>query len=278
MDLKRPLPHNRSYEQIKNHYLVEKSIAERLKKSNREERKLIFASMYQELFSKVPDHPRLSRRQSSELTSEANKNKFLIVNKYLHKTDTFVEFAPGDCKFVFKVAEKVKRVYGVDISDQRNPLDISPENFELIVYDGYDLDKVKSNTVDLVFSDQLIEHFHPQDTKLHFELVHRILKDGGKYIFQTPHLLSGPHDVSLYFSYEAEGFHLKEWTYTEIKELIMNLGYSKFHTYWTAKGIKLRMPYTYFAFCELVISHIPKRYRRYVTKFLIPSLSGVAIK
>ena len=52
MKLKRPLPLNRSFSQVRNHYLVEKAIAKRLKQASREERKLIYATMYDDLFSK----------------------------------------------------------------------------------------------------------------------------------------------------------------------------------------------------------------------------------
>ena len=274
----KPLPSNRSLEQVKNHYLVEKALAEQLKQSNREERTLILATMYDELFSKVPDHPRLTTRESAERTARANKSKFAIINRFLNKSDVFVEFAPGDCRFAFEVAKQIETVYGIDISDQRNPTDNVPDNFELIIYDGYNLDATDNSSIDLVFSDQLIEHFHPEDTRLHFELVYQLLKPGGKYVFRTPHILTGPHDVSQYFSYEPECFHLKEWTFREIKSLLMELGYSKFHTYWNARGILLRMPNAYFALCEIVLSRIPKRYIRRFTKYLIPSLTAVAIK
>ncbi len=278
MQLKRSLPSNRSFEQIKNHYLVEKSIAKRLKEASHEERKLIYATMYEELFSKVPDHPRLTRRESKQLTVRANKDKFSILSRFLNKSNVFVEFAPGDCKFAMKVAKLVKYAYGIDISDQRNPLDNVPENFKLIVYDGYNLDEIESNSIDIVFSDQLIEHFHPENTKLHFELVHRILKPGGKYIFRTPHALTGPHDISRYFSDEPEGFHLKEWIYIEIITMLMDLGYSTFCTRWRKKGIDIRMPYRYFTVLEQTLGLIPKRYIRFIAKYLIPSLYVVAIK
>lgn len=65
MKLKHPPPPGRTEEQLRNHYLVEKSIAERLKRANREERKRIYREMYDELFRKVPDHPRLTRRSSA---------------------------------------------------------------------------------------------------------------------------------------------------------------------------------------------------------------------
>ena len=146
------------------------------------------------------------------------------------------------------------------------------------MYDGCNLNEIGDNSVDVVFSDQLIEHFHPEDTKLHFQLVHRILKVGGKYVFNTPHLLTGPHDISQYFSYESEGFHLKEWTYSEINGILMDLGYSKFHTYWSGKGWDIRMPYFYHAVCESVLGSISKEYIRSVARIVIPSLCGVAIK
>lgn len=278
MKLKRPLPPNRSFEQVEHHYLVEKSIAERLKKASREERKLIYSTMYDELFREVPDHPRLTRRDSEQLTEAANRNKLSVVGRFLTKSDVFVEFAPGDCKFSMEAAKHVKFAYGIDISDQRDPSDDVPENFKLVLYDGYDLDGVDNESIDIVFSDQLIEHFHPEETKLHFEIVHRMLKAGGKYVFRTPHALTGPHDVSMYFSDEPDCFHLKEWTYIELKALLMDVKYSKFQTRWRARKLDFRVPYYYFAACEHVLGRIPKRYRRYATKLLIPTLCGVAIK
>ena len=99
----------------------------------------------------------------------------------------------------------------------------TPRNFELIVYDGYEL-PIPDNTIDVVFSDQLIEHFHPDDTLFHFRLVRRILKPGGVYVFRTPHGFSGPHDISQYFCHSAKGFHLKEWTYVELSRLLHQVG------------------------------------------------------
>lgn len=61
MELLRPLPPHRTRKQVENHYLVEKAIAERLKAASREERRLIYSTTYDELFARVPDHPRLTR-------------------------------------------------------------------------------------------------------------------------------------------------------------------------------------------------------------------------
>jgi len=280
MKLKKPLPSNRNFDQIRNHYRIEKAIANRLKHANREERKQIYSTMYDDLFIQVPDHTRLIRREDENLTLRANKLKLAIVNKFLNKSTVFAEFAPGDCRFAIEVAKHVKKVYGIDISDQRSQNCIIPENFKLIVYDGYSLHQIEDNSIDVLFSDNLIEHFHPEDTKLHFELVYRKLKKGGKYIFLTPHALSGPYDISKYFSYEPEGFHLKEWTYTEIMQLITAVNYTKLYQYWYASGyqFKLKLPHIYFEMFEKIFTSLPKRYIQDVAKYFLPSILCVAFK
>lgn len=280
LELRRPLPAGRTLEQLKNHYLVEKAIAQKLMRSTRDERKKIYATMYDELFARVPDHPRLSRRADSGATSTENGVKLDLVGRFLDKSKVFLEYAPGDCRFAIDVATRVKHAYGLDISDQRRPGEQTPDNFELVIYDGYQLDAIPDGSVDVIFSDQLIEHFHPDDTRLHFELAHRLLKDGGIYVFRTPHILKGPHDVSMYFSDVPECFHLKEWTYREIRKLLLEIGYSAFRSwqYRYRTGTAYRLPYAYFAVVEAVLSPFPRRRIRRLAQFLLPQLYGVAVK
>jgi SAM-dependent methyltransferase len=278
MKLLKSLPNNRTLEQIENHYLVEKSIAARLRKASKEERKQIFATMYDELFEKVPDHPRLTQRNSKEQTRIACKSKMTLIREFLNPSTIFVEIAPGDCKFAMEVAALVKNAYGVDISDQRDKNDPVPENFSLIVYDGYRLDEIQKNTVDLVFSDQFIEHLHPDDIQAHFELVYQMLKPGGKYVFRTDHSFTGPHDISQYFSYIPEGFHLKEWSFIEFYGVLNKINFTKYYIIWKAKSIKLKLPYIYARICENMLDLIPRLAKRFLARFLLPSIIIVAIK
>ncbi len=278
MKLKRPLPDNRSYEQVLNHYLVEKAIAQRIKGSDREGRKRIYRTMYDQLFKQVPDHPRLTSREDMQSSFRNNQSKLSIIKSLTDKSTVFVEFAPGDCKFASEVARHARQVYGIDISDQRSLNETVPENFKLIIYDGYILDLMNDNSVDIVFSDQFIEHLHPDETRDHFKLAYKILKDGGRYIFRTPHAFSGPHDVSQYFCYEPEGFHLKEWTYTELIKMLNEIGYSQIFSYWSARGIKIKMVNRYFETCEKALAFLPKRHIRFCSKVAIPTILIAAIK
>ena len=277
MKLKRPLPPGRSLEQVENHYKVEKAMAAELKQVGREKRKEIYAVMYNKLFKQVPDHPRLQRRESKRLTLESNRSKFNLVKKFVDKDTVFVEFAPGDCKFVKEIAKHASYVYGVDISDQTGEDENFPDNFELITYDGYKLD-IEDESVDVVFSDQLVEHLHPEDTRHHFQLVNRILIKNGLYVFRTPHVFAGPHDISKYFSDEAEGFHLKEWTYSELVRLLREINYAKFWSLQGIKSIRLKVPILYLIFFEKSMDLLPGYYKRLTFRYFMPSICMVAKK
>jgi len=267
----------RDFEEIKRHYEIEKAIAKRLKKATREERKIIYKTMYDELFTKVPDHPRLIKQEDPNTIKKMKKSKFNLVKRFIEKCTVFVEFGPGDCLFAIDLCNHVKFVYGVDISNQIKNPDTLPDNFKLIIYDGYNL-KMIENSADVAFSDQLIEHLHPEDIKFHLEMVRKILKPKGVYVFRTPHKFLGPHDISRFFSDKAEGFHLKEWTYCELAEIFRDLKYSYWYGYWYAKGIQIKMPFIYFRILEGTLSILPKMIKKSLSKILLPNITMVAIK
>ncbi len=267
----------RTFEQIRNHYEVEKAIATRLKKATSEERKIIYQTMYDELFKQVPDHPRLKRREDTKMTARVNRAQLKLIKRFLNKSAVFVEFGPGDCRFAMDICNHVRFVYGVDISDQKGQFGNVPENFKLIIYDGYELE-MQESSADVVFSDQLIEHLHPDDTELHFQLVRKILKPQGVYIFKTPHSFSGPHDVSRYFSDKPEGFHLKEWTYSEIVKVLKNSKYSSWSGCWHAKGIRIKLPCACFIIIEYILNILPKRLRKITSRYFLPGITMVAVR
>jgi len=271
------LPSGLTLEQLRNQYEVEKAIASQLKKATRKERAIIYRTMYDEVFRLVPDHTRVKRRKNSRLTSSTIKIKKRLIDNLITKSKILVEFAPGDCKFAAEISKLVNFVYAIDISDQRGDFFDKPNNFKLIIYDGYKLE-MEEDSADIVFSDQLIEHLHPDDTLLHFTLVKRVLKPKGVYVFRTPHRFSGPHDISRYFSDVPEGFHLKEWTFGEIIEILKELNYSLGASYWFAKGIRIKVPTFVFIIIEKILIRFPKQGRKFLSKYFLPSITMVAIK
>ncbi|OBH31739.1 SAM-dependent methyltransferase [Mycobacterium sp. E342] len=94
--------------------------------------------------------------------------------------------------------------------------------------DGVHLDRFEpAETYDVVVSDQVIEHLHPDDLESHLTSARSILKKGGRYIFNTPNKYTGPHDVSRVFKRgEPAGMHLKEYTCRELFEAATRAGFA----------------------------------------------------
>jgi SAM-dependent methyltransferase len=267
--LRRPLPSGRTYEQILHHYRVEKEIADRLKKADRDERRRIYAGMYDELFARVPDHPRLLGVRDPASLAAHNRKKYALIERFVNPETDFIEFAPGDCTFAYLVCGRARTVIGVDISDQSAKAQVIPDNFRFRVYDGFHLD-IPDGCADVVFSDQFIEHLHPDDADLHFQLVQRLLKPRGAYIFRTPHAFQGPFDISAYFSDVAEGFHLKEWTYGELRRRLLAADFSAWRGGLKRKGRYHELPVGIFAGYERMIRWLPHHARRIAARALLP--------
>lgn len=105
-----------------------------------------------------------------------------------------------------------------------------------------------------------------------------VLKPGGSYVIRTPHPASGPWDVSRYFCDHPEGFHLKEWTYRELREALRRAGFSAFGAAWNARTTSVPVPYGYFVAAESLFARLPRRLARRSARPFVPSVLCVATK
>ena len=78
--------------------------------------------------------------------------------------------------------------------------------------------------MDLVFSNQLMEHLHPDDAEAELQSIFTALKPAGYYVCITPNRLTGPHDISRDFEESATGLHLKEYSTSELDSLFRRTG------------------------------------------------------
>lgn len=260
------------------HYEVEKELAARLIAATREQRPNIYRTMYQELFERVPEHSRLAERMSPADIEIGLERQIRMVAPYLSSDIDLLEFAPGTSRFAYRVAKKVRSVMAADISDQRTGDVIPPDNFRHIIYDGYHLDLPEESS-DIVFSNQFIEHIHPDDVLLHFQLAFRMLRPGGRYIFSTPHLYMGPWDVSEGFSDIAEGFHLKEWTCRELQNVLHNAGFRKTDILIWVKGKPVTVPMQWlYLVLEDIVGKFGRTIRRKLSRYLFTQILFTAVK
>jgi SAM-dependent methyltransferase len=96
----------------------------------------------------------------------------------------------------------------------------SADGLEWHSTDGVNLTAFEApGSYDMVVSTQVIEHFHPADVATHFANAHALLRAGGRYVFDTPHRASGPHDLSRVFGMDSAAFmHLREYDWAEMRD------------------------------------------------------------
>jgi SAM-dependent methyltransferase len=225
----------RSPEQIEQHYLVERELADRLRHAPAETRRVLYVSVYEELFARVPQHPMLTRKHSPDATHAAVAGQLSFLSRFLTPESRFLELGAGDCALSRAVAGRVRQVYALEVSPTITEGPDWPSNFELILSDGASV-PLPEGSLDVAYSNQLMEHLHPDDALEQLRNVCRALRPGGVYVCITPHRLSGPHDVSRYFDAAATGFHLVEYTPRELTRLFHRAGFSRVRVYLGGKG------------------------------------------
>ena len=252
----------RSPERVRAHYLAERAIANRLRRAATfEERRRIVSGMYDELFRQVPDHPRLVERDTAHQERERTVRWNLAqLRPYLTPGCVFLEVGAGDCALAIQVAETASLAYAVDISDQTGGRPL-PENCRLVLTDGRSID-VPPGSIDVAFSDQLMEHLHPDDALAQLNNIRRCLKPGGVYLCVTPNRLYGPTDVSGEFDEVATGFHLREYSLREIRELFSKAGFTDLQVFVGARGHYARCASRPLEAVESALEHLPFRARR----------------
>jgi hypothetical protein len=154
------------------------------------------------------------------------------------------------------IAQRVRHVYAVDVSEVIAGSVRRLPNFNLIISDGIAID-VPPASVHVAYSHMLLEHLHPDDAITHLREVFQALAPGGVYICITQHSISGPHNVSKDFDEVATSFHLKEYTYQELRSLFRQAGFWSTQMWIRAKGHSFRIPGIPVLLIEGILKSLP---------------------
>jgi SAM-dependent methyltransferase len=256
-----PAPPSRSGYGLKEHYLVERELAQRLREAPREERRRLYAQVYDELFRRVPNHPQLTNKISPEVSQARTQLQMNLLKRFVKPDIAFLEVGSGDCSLCFRMAREVRFVHGVDVSDEITKCDRPPANFALSLSDGTSI-PVGHGTIDVAYSHQLMEHLHPDDALEQLENIHAALVPNGRYVCITPNRLTGPHDVSRYFDHEPRGFHLKEYSTYEVAKLLKRVGFRKLRAAVGGRGVYWFVPTWVVTPVERALELLPDELRR----------------
>lgn len=263
----------RSDAALRHHYEVEKELAARLRSASKEQRSKLYSDAYDELYARVPDHPQLMRKAARVSRAQAVLAQRRFIDRFFKRNDlTFLEVGAGDCALALDVARQATRVYAIDVSSGITGGLTPPPNFSLVLSDGCSI-PVAAGSVDVAYSNQLMEHLHPDDADGQLQNIYRALKVGGMYVCITPNRLSGPHDVSDGFDEVATGFHLKEYTVFDLDRLFKRAGFATVRSYSAIHGMYIRTPMMLLVMTEWVLGQLPFAARQRIAR--LPLVRGV---
>ncbi len=267
----------RSAERILAHYLVEREQADRLRNASKDERKTLYTAVYDEMLRRVPDHPRLTRKHSPGLAEAAVREVMRPLLPMLNSDMRFLEIGAGSCALSIAVAPHVRRAIAYEVSNEIVKNVQLPENCCVLIGDGTSI-ALPDASVDFVFSNQLMEHIHPDDALAQLMEIRRVLAPNGRYLCITPNAVSGPHDVSLYFDNQARGFHLKEYTIRELSNLFKSVGFHRTHVLGYSRGFSFGIPLWLATLVESILNMLPHGIRRTIgTRWPLKAIVGIRI-
>lgn len=268
----------RTAAQLREHYEIEKELGMRLRRATKTERRELYNVVYDERIRRIPHHPLAAQAADPVAKMRGALPQFRLVEPFLHKDLVFMEIGPGDCALAFAVARRVKQVYAVDVSDSLVNHVERPANFVLSIANGIDI-PVPANCVHLAYSNQMMEHLHPEDARDQLAGIYRAMAPGGRYICVTPNRLSGPWDISRHFDQEATGLHLKEYTITEQAETFQAAGFRQVRVFLSYGGRHLspQFPVAPIRWLEWGLEQLPHAQCRKIAHGLV-AVKVVAIK
>lgn len=211
-------------EMVHEHWDLERALRTRLLEAEPEDRWAVFDRSYSELYR------RLSWLNDPDAESSGGEAACALWAEVIGAPPRRIyEVGSGRGGLIASLAARGHRCRATEITRERGErLSTAHANLTWGSSDGVHLDQFEQpGSYDVVISDQVVEHLHPDDVAAHLRGVHRVLVPGGRYVFATPHRASGPHDVSRVFQADAPmGMHLREYTYAELVELLDGAGFT----------------------------------------------------
>lgn len=264
-----------SAEQIRRQYELEKRLGRALLSASREERRTLYAAAYEEFHLATPELALLTRKSSPEETRASVEVRLRFLKHFLKPDTAFMEVGAGDCSLSLEVARRVKSVVAVEVSNAIAEGSAPPPNFRLLLSDALSI-PTDAETLDVVYSNDFIEHLHPEDALEHLRQTWHRLKAGGVCICLTPSRVTGPHDVSRFFDEVSTGLHLKEYSAAELNALFLRAGFSKTRILVAIRRHFFVLPVWPVVWAEFLLERLPRRLaRKMAARFPLRHVLGV---
>jgi SAM-dependent methyltransferase len=247
--------------------VFETDVALKLRTAGRDVRMGLYGAIYDEYAQRFPESLPADDANVERITQFEKA----FLSRFLTPSTVMAEIGPGRCHLAYAVAPLVRKIYGVDVASDTANKAGRPANFELKLTDGIRM-PFDSDSLDLVCSNQLMEHLHPDDAAEQLREIYRVLRPSGSYICVTPSRINGPHDCSAIFNdipcpiehglYTATGLHLKEYTTGDLLNVFRRVGFKRVQTWIGARGHYIELPPSVVTAVETLLRLIPANRRK----------------
>jgi 2-polyprenyl-3-methyl-5-hydroxy-6-metoxy-1,4-benzoquinol methylase len=190
-----------------------------------------------------PDRERLFQEGYSEITKIFDAHKpgggvtdytdvvATLVKKIIQNGGRIFDLGCASGNLLYALVNLGYEIEGIDVSEvliqkAKDRLDSISKAHTVCQSDI--MSYVPQTTFDCVVMDNIIEHFHLDSVDDILLKCRSMLKEDGYIIILTPHRFSGPHDTSKYFlplGAKSKGFHLKEFSFTDLYEKLEQTGF-----------------------------------------------------
>ncbi|HKG37094.1 MAG TPA: class I SAM-dependent methyltransferase [Solirubrobacterales bacterium] len=252
------------------HFEIERELAARLRNApSKQERRRLYGQVYRERSERIESHPLVRQAADPPARAEAVRPQAALLRRFVDGETRFCEVGAGDGAVALELAPLVRGSLALDVTDALALPDDEGLGFRFRVFDGVDIGLPEAS-VDVAYSHDVVEHLHPEDFADHARSIRRCLRPGGVYVCVTPNRLSGPHDVSAHFSDVPQGFHLREYTVTELAAALSAAGFRRVRAVLSARGRVLGplLPAGLLAPVEAVLGALPGPLRRRLARAL----------
>lgn len=242
----------------------ENSASKRLLAANTSERPALYLSIYDEFYQRFG-----FLEHSAESNSIGQQVAFF--RRFIGPgTKTVVEIGCGSGHLCIALAPLAPEVIGIDAAENKG-LENIPSNCRFLVADVA-LPFLTPNSADLIISNQVLEHLHPDDCIAVMKNAFAVLKHGGMFVNTVPNWITGPHDVSKHFAKRACGLHLHEYDNREFAALLRQAGFVDCVAYVGKNKKCFPLPSGLVALAEFVLAKLPSRFRKNI---LVRGMVGI---
>lgn len=242
-------------------YRTERALRWRLLNAKAPDRGPLYVAAFEEVLRRSSDDP-LSRRLLMQRSRTHAAATAKALKRYVGPQTDVIEVGPGDGRLAILLAGFARKVTMVDVRDTLARCAERPENLSLVVTGGGGV-PLPAGSAALVFTDQLIEHLHPEDAEAIHRDILQVLAPGGVFVCYTPNRLLGPHDLTRYFDGDQpQGLHLREYTLTELADFLKALGFDRVQPLVGARSIWLPAPLWALTAVEGALERLSARDRR----------------